>query len=554
MTGKIFKHAFFLGVIVLILCAVLFFGVQYAQTKEETYSALRQDAVYASNGVMLAGEEYLRTLNNRDRITWIAADGQVLYDSESGASISNQTDYAEVAEAMAEGEGHGIRKSETDGVQMMYYALRCEDGTVLRLSKPISAVRNALAAVSPVLWIFVLVLLISGMLASRAAKQLIDPINEIDLDEPDPSKIYRELAPLIGRIREQKLTIRDQMDELHRKQREFSALTDNMSEGFVLLDRAGTVLSANSAAARLIEGCEPGYNMTGASDGTVASSVESALSGERSDKIIPCGERSVQFIFNPVMSHGKPSGAVVLAMDVTEREQREQLRREFSSNVSHELKTPLTSISGFAELIMQDMVPKEKVKEFSGDIYRESQRLITLVNDIIKLSKLDDEDVVPELETVDLYSVAEDVVDSLRAAADKRKVAVTLSGESSVMQGVVRYLDEIVYNLCDNAIKYNKDGGAVSVSVKNGDDNVTLTVSDTGIGIPYEHQDRVFERFYRVNKSHSKEVSGTGLGLSIVKHAARFHSAKISLDSKPGEGTSVTVVFPKNVNLRRDAG
>ena len=569
MTGRIFRYAFLLGATVLVLCAVLFFGVQYAQTKEETYAALRQEAMYASGGVVIAGEEYLSALDNQNRITWIAGDGSVLYDSEFGANISNQRQYAEVAAALAEGEGHCIRRSVSGGAKTMYYAVRCADGTVLRLSRPMAAVRQALVAVAPVLWIFVLVLLISGILAFRTARSLIKPINELDLDEPDTEKIYPELAPLVDRIRDQKLTIREQMDELAGKQREFTALTDNMSEGFVLTDAEGIVLSVNTGASRMLGTCELGTDLTapepaaaapgepaehGASEHgavplpvPVPEAVKAALAGEATDRVIPIGERSVQLIANPVLSRGKVTGAVVLLVDVTERVQRESLRREFSANVSHELKTPLTSISGFAELMMQGLVSGDKVREFSSDIYRESGRLIALVEDIIKLSRLDalDEDGTGAAnpERVDLYGLCEDALDTLRPAADKKQVRMTLSGERAEVYGVAQFVDEIVYNLCDNAVKYNKDGGSVDVSVEKVSDGIMLTVADTGIGIPFEHQERVFERFYRVNKSHSRSVAGTGLGLSIVKHAAQACGAKVSLESRPGEGTTVRVTF-----------
>ncbi len=547
MTGKIFRNSFLLGATVLLLCAILFFGVQYAQTTEETYAALRQEAIYAANGVMLSGEEYLRTLGTGNRITWINGDGSVRYDSESGAELpNNQQSFPEVKEALKDGEGHGIRRSENSGAQTMYYAIRCQDGTVLRLSRPLSALRYALIAVSPVLWIFVLVLIISGILAFQAAKQLIQPINALELDDPDASKIYPELAPLVERIRDQNLTIREQMDELNRKQKEFAALTDNMSEGFVLTDRTGTVLSANNGAVHMIRGCEEGAKLTETSDPTVAEALTAALAGSRAERVLPSGDQSLQLIVNPVVPHGRVTGAVLLIVDVTEREQRERLRREFSANVSHELKTPLTSISGFAELMMQEMVSADKVKEFSGDIYRESQRMIALVEDIIKLSKLDEQEEAPPFSEVDLYGLAEDTLDSLRSLADKRNIVLSLSGEHVTVRGVEQFLDEIFYNLCDNAIKYNLEGGRVEVLVSGEEDTATVTVRDTGIGIPYEHQNRVFERFYRVNKSHSKEVAGTGLGLSIVKHAAQVHGAAIRLESEPGVGTAVTLTFPRD--------
>ena len=438
MTKTIFRNTFLVGMSVLLLCGALFFGLQYTQIKEETYAALQQASVYAEQGMLLSGTEYLEKLGDTNRVTWIREDGAVLYDSEEGTELPGQLDCEEVSEARTTGEGQSIRKSEQDGVTAMYYARLCQDGTVLRLSRPMSAVRYALVAVSPVLWICVLVLMISGVLAFRAAKQIVEPINGLDLDDPNPDT-YPELTPLITRIQEQKLTIQEEV------------------------------------------------------------------------------------------------------------EQREQLRREFSANVSHELKTPLTSISGFAELMAQGVVPPDKVREFSGDIYKESQRMIALVDDIMKLSKLDEGGGAPEWETVDLYELAEETVDSLRSIARKQNVSLTVTGSHQSVRGVWQLLSEMVYNLCDNAIKYNISGGSVTVSVWQNGQTVTLSVVDTGIGIPYADQSRVFERFYRVDKSHSKEVGGTGLGLSIVKHAAQYHSAKLELKSDPGHGTAIAVNFTVSV-------
>lgn len=436
MTKTIFRNTFLVGMSVLLLCGALFFGLQYTQIKEETYAALQQESVYAEQGMLLSGTEYLEKLGDTNRVTWIREDGAVLYDSEEGTELPGQLDCEEVSEARTTGEGQSIRKSEQDGVTAMYYARLCQDGTVLRLSRPMSAVRYALVAVSPVLWICVLVLMISGVLAFRAAKQIVEPINGLDLDDPNPDT-YPELTPLITRIQEQKLTIQEEV------------------------------------------------------------------------------------------------------------EQREQLRREFSANVSHELKTPLTSISGFAELMAQGVVPPDKVREFSGDIYKESQRMIALVDDIMKLSKLDEGGGAPEWETVDLYELAEETVDSLRSIARKQNVSLTVTGSHQSVRGVWQLLSEMVYNLCDNAIKYNRPGGSVTVDVSSGDGTAVLQVSDTGIGIPASHQGRVFERFYRVDKSHSKEIGGTGLGLSIVKHGAQFHGASVELESELGQGTTVRLVFPK---------
>ena len=546
MTGKIFRYVFIMGILVLLLCAVLFVGMQYAQTKEETYSALKQEAFYAANGVMLAGKNYLATLDTQNRITWIAVDGKVLFDSEFGENIANQSDYTEVKEAIKNGEGHGIRKSESSGSDTMYYAVRCEDGTVLRLSKPLSAVWSAFLAVSPVLWITVLVLVLSGIFAFRAAKQITKPINEIEIERLEHAKVYPELSPLVDRIREQNLTIGEQIDELTRRQKEFSVLTENMSEGFVLTDKNGVILSANTGAARTLPGCEAGLSLSECDEESVAEAVKKALGGERAEVYFEQKERCYQIIANPVVSNDKPAGSVVLVVDVTETVQREQLRREFSANVSHELKTPLTSISGFAELMMNDYVPQDKSREFAGDIYRESVRLISLINDIIELSRLDEQTVLPEKEKVDLYGIAEDVLDGLQSAAEKKGVKFSLSGDRASVYGIPNYLDEIVYNLCDNAVKYNRPGGSVAVTVTDKGKTVELSVKDTGIGIPAEYRERIFERFYRVDSARSKGIPGTGLGLSIVKHAAALHGALISLESEPDVGTEITVFFNKN--------
>ena len=544
MTGKIFRYVFIMGILVLVLCSVLFVGLQYSRMKEETYSALKQEAIYAASGVMLSGRQYFESLDSQNRITWIDADGKVLYDSEFGDGIANQSDYPEVTQAVRTGEGHGIRKSENSGSDTMCYALRCEDGTVLRLSKPLSAVWSAFIAVSPVLWITILVLVLAGIFALRAAKQITKPINEIEIDDLSRQSVYPEISPLVERIREQNLTIGEQIDELTRRQKEFAVLTDNMSEGFVLTDINGVVISANAGAERTLPGCETGASLSECEDPAVSETVKKALGGERSDVYFEQKERCYQIIANPVISRDKPAGAVVLVVDVTETVQREQLRREFSANVSHELKTPLTSISGFAELMMQDLVPPDKSREFAGDIYRESVRLISLINDIIELSRLDEQTVLPDKVDVDLYGIAEDVLDGLGHAAKKKDVALSLEGDHAVIRGIPNYIDEIVYNLCDNAVKYNRRGGSVTVTVEDKGKTAVITVKDTGIGIPAEYSERIFERFYRVDSARSKDIPGTGLGLSIVKHAAQLHGAHISLKSEPDKGTEISVEFP----------
>ncbi len=544
MTGKIFRYVFIMGIFVLILCYALFVGLQYSKTKEETYSTLQQEAIYAANGIMHSGGEYLETLDTKNRITWISPDGSVLFDSSFGTNVANQGGYTEVVQAITEGEGHVIRKSESTGKETVYYAVRCADGTVVRLSKPLSAVWSAILTVSPVLWITVIVLAFGGIVAFRAANQITKPINEIDIDGQKPAAVYPELAPLVERIREQNLTIGEQIDELKRRQKEFSVLTENMSEGFALIDKNGVVLSANSGAARILPPCEAGQPLTESGHTFIADTVKKALGGERAEMMTEQNDKCYQIIANPVTVNGAAAGAVILTVDVTETLQRERLRREFSANVSHELKTPLTSICGFAELMMQDLVPPDKSKEFAGDIYRESQRLISLINDIIELSRLDEQTNIPEKADVDLYAAAEDVLDGLQSAADRKNVKLTLQGEHAVVAGIPNYIDEIVYNLCDNAVKYNRDGGEVTVTVSKTGVSAVLTVADTGIGIPAEYKERIFERFFRVDGARSKGVPGTGLGLSIVKHAAQLHGAHVSIDSEPGEGTVIKVSFP----------
>ena len=490
MTRKIFLHAFALGALVLALCTVILFGVQYSRALDETYAALQAEASYAASGLEIGGIRYLQSLDNTNRVTWIDADGEVLYDSEYPEGIANQAKDREVRQALETGSGQVIRRSTSGGAQMMYYAFRCEDGTVLRLSRPLSAVRSAFLAVSPGLWVILLVLLISAATAFRIAQSIAGPVNEMELEDLPNAAPYPELQPLVERMLEQREIIARQAVEQEQVRRE--------------------------------------------------------------------------------------------AVEAQAREQ-ERMRREFSANVSHELKTPLTSISGF--------------------IYRESQRLIALVNDIIRISELDEGDLRPDSGEVDLAETARNVIDILRPAADKRHIELEIeadieeparavepagavsaesaqhAGSAAAVTGTARLIEEMVYNLCDNAVKYNREGGRVLVRIwkegsgkadgasgtdpdpsfggagSSGEDKtgtgtdqsgaVCISVEDTGIGIPEEEQERVFERFYRVDKSHSRKMGGTGLGLSIVKHTAQLHGASVDLESHPGEGTKITVRFPK---------
>ena len=548
MRKKIFQNYLLVEVLVLVLCCGLFLGVLFQHYEKQAFSQLRTEANYIAHGMELSGESYLNTLRSDARVTWVDADGTVRYDSAADpATMQNHLNRKEIAEALRNGEGDGSHFSETLMERTLYYAVRLDDGTVLRVSctqKTVMAM--LLMMMPPLLGVAAADLLICMLMAFRLARHIVDPINRIDLDHPVVEETYGELEPLVKRIQEQNRTIRRQMDELSQRQREFSALTDNMSEGFLLVDYKTNVLSANHSALRMLgdgkaeeianlrrDNCLP----------QVLTTVEAALAGVRTETVQEIGGISWQVIANPVVSSGQVAGVAVLLMDVTEREQREKLRQEFSANVSHELKTPLTSITGFAELMKEGMVTGEKVKEFAGDIYREARRLIDLVNDIIRLSRLDENSKLFESEQVDLYDLCDEIIANLQNVAERQNVMFSLSGEHVTISGVWQILNEMVYNLCDNAIKYNRPGGTVDVSVRRDGGSVRLTVRDTGIGIPYADQPRVFERFYRVDKSHSKEVGGTGLGLSIVKHGAQYHNARLELESEPGKGTSISIVF-----------
>lgn len=548
MRKKIFQNYLLVEVLVLVLCCGLFLGMLFQHYEKQAFSQLRTEANYIAHGMELSGESYLNTLRSDARVTWVDADGTVRYDSAADpATMQNHLNRKEIAEALRNGEGDGSHFSETLMERTLYYAVRLGDGTVLRVSctqKTVMAM--LLMMMPPLLGVAAAVLLICMLMAFRLARHIVDPINQIDLDHPVVEETYGELEPLVKRIQEQNRTIRRQMDELSQRQREFSALTDNMSEGFLLVDYKTNVLSANHSALRMLgdgkaeeitnlrrDNCLP----------QVLTTVEAALAGVRTETVQEIGGISWQVIANPVVSSGQVAGVAVLLMDVTEREQREKLRQEFSANVSHELKTPLTSITGFAELMKEGMVTGEKVKEFAGDIYREARRLIDLVNDIIRLSRLDENSKLFESEQLDLYDLCDEIIANLQNVAERQNVMFSLSGEHVTISGVWQILNEMVYNLCDNAIKYNRPGGTVDVSVRRDGGSVRLTVRDTGIGIPYADQPRVFERFYRVDKSHSKEVGGTGLGLSIVKHGAQYHNARLELESEPGKGTSISIVF-----------
>ena len=548
MTGKILRISYLVAISALLASALLFFGVMYRDYEDGAFARLRAEEAAIAQGLGAAGSDYFDSFAPDDRVTWIAANGTVLYDSAAPAQLlESHAGREEIDQALQTGEAQTSRYSKTLLQRTFYYAKLLEDGTVLR----VSCTQNSLPAMilmllTPFLWVATLVLILCGVLSYRLARQITKPLNAINPDNPAPLPSYPELTPLFDKLREQNRTIGKQMNELQLRQREFTAITENMREGFLLVDCKMHVLSSNHSALEVLGGRElkPGCLLYDAEcSQEIFDAVDTALSGSHAELLLTIDETSWQVLANPVIASGQVAGAVVLFMDVTEREQRERLRREFSANVSHELKTPLTSISGFAELMKEGLVPPEKIPEFSGDIYKESLRLIGLVNDIIQLSRLDENSTQFQRAPVDLYDLCAQSIERLSTVAARQSVTLALTGEHAEIEGVEQLLKEMIYNLLDNAIKYNVPGGSVTASVRKSARRTILSVADTGIGIPYAHQPRVFERFYRVDKSHSKEVGGTGLGLSIVRHAAQYHGARLELKSQPGKGTTITVTF-----------
>ena len=552
MRKKIFKNMCLLALVTILLSSLLVTIVYYANSDARMKSEVREETRFVRGAVELSGQDYLATVENTaNRITLIDTDGTVLYDNQADpATMENHSDREEFQEASTAGAGEATRISDTIAEQTFYYAVKLQNGQVLRVAATTDSVFAAVLAVLPwILGVEVLVAVCTVLFSNFLTKKIVAPINRLDLDHPADNEIYDELSPLLGKISRQNEVIAQQMKSLREKQEEFTAITENMSEGFLVLDNNTDILSYNTSALRLL-GAEtvPAESHVSAlalnRSAGFRSAVDGALAGKRSEQLVRQGGRCCQVMANPVLRDGEVEGAVVVILDITEREERENLRREFTANVSHELKTPLTSISGFAEIIKNGIVKPEDIPRFAGNIYEESQRLVTLVDDILNLSRLDEADVQLEREDFDLSSLARDVAGRLKASAKKNGVVITVIGDKAEINGVKSIVDEMVFNLVDNAVKYNKQNGRVTVTVDSSSDGTALTVTDTGIGIPQADVDRVFERFYRVDKSHSKEIGGTGLGLSIVKHGAAFHNAKVSLQSTEGEGTTVRLVFP----------
>ena len=553
MTRKIFQSIIAVVISVLLLSLALITGVLYNHFETAMLDQLRTTAQFAEQGVEQEGMAYFDSLHAQNcRVTWIAADGTVKYDNRSNPkTMENHADRQEVREAMENDSGTSVRRSSTLSEHTMYYAKRLSDGTVLRLSMSQRAVLFLKGGMlSPLVFIFLAACLLAGVLSYRVSKKIVKPLSEIDLKHPEQVETYDELSPFLQRIAAQNREIDARMAEIRKQQQEFSMITENMSEGLFVVDRNYQILSYNKSAMQIF-GMDPRQEhenllAVNRSEG-FRNAVDSALKGRHTQENLELNGRVYQIIANAVCQPDFAEdmvGAVILVLDVTEKEAQEQYRREFTANVSHELKTPLTSISGIAEIIRNGIVKPEDIPHFAGKIYDESQRLITLIGDIIKLSRLDENQVPMERETVDMLEMARDVVQQLSSVARKSGVTLVANGTHGQVQGVRQVLGEMVYNLCENAVKYNRAGGRVWVDVQQVADHVVLRVKDTGIGIPAAEQGRIFERFYRVDKSHSKAVGGTGLGLSIVKHGAALHHATISVSSEPEQGTEITLTFP----------
>ncbi len=548
MHNKIFRSSMLVTLLVLLSSIVLIMGILYDYFESQLINELKREAAYISIAIENEGIEYLDSIENEnERITLIAPDGTVIADTVADTDVlENHIDREEVKEAIQNGSGTSSRYSDTLTEKIVYYALEMKDGNILRISARHYTVFTILfGLLQPIMIVVFISILLSLWLCHRVSVKIVEPINTLDLEHPENNETYEELTPFLKKIANQRKIIDKQLKDAMQMQEEFKLITENMSEGFLIIDSEMRILTHNTAAMKLL-------NMSAAESENVLSvnrskafrkMLERVLSGVRNESETESDGKYYRFIANPVLDENNIIGAVIVILDVTESVNSENLRREFTSNVSHELKTPLTSISGFAEIMKNGDTPNEMVIDFSNSIYDEAQRLISLVSDIMKISELDEKTVVYEKETVDLYSLSLEVAERLRAEADKKNIKINVIGDTAEVIGVRKILDEMIYNLCDNAIKYNKENGIVDIIVSLADSKVKLIVRDTGIGIPTAQQSRVFERFYRVDKARSKSIGGTGLGLAIVKHGAIYHNAEIELESKENAGTLVSVIF-----------
>ncbi len=552
MTKKIFKSSILASVVVLIIGMACVLGVLYRHFGGQIINELKKEAEYLSYGVELKGEDYLENVNEQDsRITYIDDAGNVLYDSMADEeAMENHKDREEFQEAEETGVGQAERISDTLSERTLYYAVRLSDNSVLRVSSTQDSVLAlTVQLIPPALGILAVLIILACFFASRIASRIVEPLNSLDLEHPEENLVYEEVAPLLSKIHKQNGQIRIQIEEARRNQEEFRIITENMQEGLLVIDAYTMILSGNTSVWKMFQVWEPKigesvYSLDRTED--FRKVIEKVLKGEHGSALLHVDNEFIQLIANPVTREGSTVGAVLVLMNETEKVQRESLRREFSANVSHELKTPLTSISGYAEIIQGGLVKEEDIKGFAGRIYKEAQRLIQLVEDTIKISQLDEGANPYEWEIIDIYQVAKEVCGNLKDIALKKNVHLFIEGHKTMCRTVRPILEEILYNLCDNGIKYNKDDGTMSIHITEEKENVRIVVKDNGIGIPREDINRVFERFYRVDKSHSREIGGTGLGLSIVKHGVTFLGGTVDMISELGKGTEITVILPKN--------
>ena len=555
MTKKILAGVIGVSLVIMLVCVGLVMGIMYDYMGEKIDEQMASEAILAEEAWLTGGEAFLDRMEDRpdikSRITLIDSQGKVLYDSVADqSSMENHMEREEVKEALTEGIGKASRTSYTLAEDTRYYAKKTADGNIVRISTSHYSQLGLLLDTFGMIIITVAVLImLSVFISYRVARAIIKPINDIDLDNPDINENYEELGPLLHRIHQQNNRIKRQMEKLRKSREEFNIITKNMSEGLIIIDKDTEILTYNRSATEMLGGGD-GRQIEGSvlklnRSEPFRKAVSEALEGNNSQVYLTEGDATYEIISNPVREEEEVTGAILIVMDVTEREKGEKLRREFTSNVSHELKTPLTSIYGVSDMLASGMVKAEDVAGFAGTIKEESARLISLIDDIIKLSRLDESTVPQETEIIDVFGSARDVVRRLSGKASENDIELSFSGEPSEIKGVQHILDEIVYNICENAIKYNRPGGFVKVSVRNEGSESLITVADNGIGIPKTDRERVFERFYRVDKSHSKQIGGTGLGLSIVKHGVIYLGGKINLESEEGVGTVITVGFPR---------
>jgi len=548
MTNKIFRSIIVTSMVVLITSLFVASSFLYSHFNKSQVIRLKEELSIVAASVEEFGDDYFDNFNSSYfRLTSVAPDGVVLYDSQTDAKqMENHLDREEIAEALETGKGSSNRYSSTLGNRTYYEAVLLKNGNVLRLSVNQITVGVLIFAMLPaVLSIILVALLLAMVLANNMAKSVVKPLNEMDIENLIENDNYEELAPMINKINRQHHKIAKQMQELNQKTDEFRQITDAMNEGLVLLNKEGIVISINAAAKELFEVDDSAVGRDFLSierSIRMSQAIKKALEGKHSELREERKGNEYQFIFNRIESEGNTKGIVILSFDITEKAFAERNRREFTANVSHELKTPLQSIIGSAELLEKDLVKPEDTKRFIDNIKKEATRLVSLINDIIDLSQLDENNAL-EQEVVDLYEVTKEVVEALALMAQQKEVKIEVDGEPCEMKGMRRYLYEIIYNLCDNAIRYSESGSKVKINLKKKNGSIVLAVADEGIGIAPEHQSRIFERFYRVDKSHSKETGGKGLGLAIVKNAVAYHGGTIRIDSRIGKGTTITVIF-----------